>query len=146
MKDQQSQLAFRDYATRVSFNLSLSRNQIGHLAAAVLEIEHEGAFANLNDRCDGKRVDKLHGAVVQAGGNPSNFVVGYGSLIRMGLLIHDPRWLAARESEVRGAFWKYTGPAHQLTEAGAHVVALLRLAGLIPKSAVNDRVKKRRAA
>ena len=33
--------AFRDYATRVSFNMSLSRNQVGHLAGIVMEIENE---------------------------------------------------------------------------------------------------------
>ena len=31
--------AFRDYATHISFNLSLSRNQVGHLAGVVAEQE-----------------------------------------------------------------------------------------------------------
>ena len=128
--------AFRDYATRVSFNMSLSRNQVGHLAAVIMEIEAEGNEADFTSRSTRK-----HDAVIEGGGRPALFVVGYRSLERMGLITPDPRWTKARDSKGRGEFWKYTGPAYQLTPAGAHVVELLRIAGLLPKAAANEQRK-----
>lgn len=133
--------AFRDYATRVSFNLSLSRNQVGHLAAVVLETENDLSQMKFMERM--KRKDD---AIVESGGRPPLFVFGYGSLERMGLIEHDPRWIQANEDKTPGAYWKYTGPSHQLTEAGRHVVELLRIAGLIPKAAANDKHKRKRNA
>ncbi len=136
----ESARAFRDYATRVSFNMSLSRNQVGHLAAVVMEIECEGEKPELETRAA-----RRHDTVVEAGGRPALFVVGYGSLARMGLIEPDPRWTAANESKEPGAFWKYTGPSYRLTPAGVHVVELLRIAGLIPKAAANEQRKRRTA-
>ena len=132
--------AFRDYATRVSFNMSLSRNQVGHLAGIVMEIENERLHGGLEFET---RSAKREEAVAGAGGYPNLFVVGRGSLVRMGLVDHDPRWIAAHESKEKDAFWKYTGPGYRLTPAGEHVVELLRIAGLIPKAAVNTNRKRR---
>ncbi len=130
---------FRDYTTRISFNLSLSRNQVGHLAAAVMEIENEGTLTDFE-----KRHKRNHDAVMDSGGRPSLFVVGYGSLLRMGLLVYDQRYLTARSKGHE--FWKYTGPSYQLTPAGTHVVELLRIAGLMPQAAANTQRKRRKAS
>ena len=131
---------FRDYTTRISFNLSLSRNQVGHLAAAVMEIENEHLGETKMDIQRNKREKEV---IMAAGGRPNLFVVGYGSLCRMGLLVHDPRWKAVYGTK---EFWKYNGPAYQLTEAGKHVVELLRIAGLMPQVAANTQKRKRKAA
>jgi hypothetical protein len=130
--------AFRDYATRVSFNMSLSRNQVGHLAAVIMEIEADGSGVSFEGRTTRK-----HNTIIENGGRPALFVMGYGSLARMGLIEHDPRWTKANESKETGAFWKYSGPAYQLTPAGEHVVELLRIAGLLPKAAANEQRKHR---
>ena len=135
--------AFRDYATRISFNLSLSRNQVGHLASVLCEIENEALAWD-------DRTDKRKDACEEAGGRPSLFVVGRGSLVRMGLIEHDPRHVA---EEARLDAWrkkhpvgypvsKYNGPRYTITAAGAHVIELLRIAGLLPKAAVNDSRRK----
>lgn len=138
-----AQRAFRDYATRVSFNLSLSRNQVGHLAGIVTEIENEQMHGKLEFN---ERTNRREDAVIEAGGRPALFIVGRGSLVRMGLVEPDPRWVVAHESKEKGAFWKYNGPAYRLTPAGEHIVELLRIAGLIPKAALNNNIKKRRHA
>lgn len=139
--------AFRDYATRVSFNMSLSRNQVGHLAGIVADIENEILRLEWKARCDLREE-----TITDAGGRPNMFVVGRGSLHRMGLVEHDPRWVkeeeehnAARAAGVR-RLNKYNGPMYRLTPAGEHVVELLRIAGLIQKAAVNTNVKKKRRA
>ena len=130
--------AFRDYATRVSFNMSLSRNQVGHLAGIVMEIENDGLQNEFKSRMDARQ-----DAVVEAGGRPALFIVGRGSLVRMGLVENDPRWIKANARKVPGDFWKYTGPPYQLTPAGKHVVELLRIAGLLPKAAANEQGKRK---
>lgn len=144
MNTQQNR-AFRDYATRVSFNLTLSRNQIANLRHIVFEIEHETmAF------------DQRKLAAEQAdSGSPACFIVGGKSLHSMGLIDHDPRWIAENErsdaAQKAGVRYlrKYWGPSWMVTPAGEHVVELLRLAGLIPQRAVNSnvrRLKTRRAS
>jgi hypothetical protein len=137
--------AFRDYATRISFNMSLSRNQVGHLAGVVMEIENEELLNQLDFDTRVKRKDQ---EVDNNGGRSNLFVTGRRSLLNMGLVVHDPRWLAASKAcELdKRLFWKYTGPSYQLTPAGQHVVELLRIAGLIPKAAANSNKKHKRKA
>lgn len=142
-----SNRAFRDYATRISFNLSLSRNQLGHLAGVISEIEAYEANRALGWE---RRCDIRQAAVEAAGGNPNMFIVGRGSLKRMGLIEDNPQRLEEeRRALVNGRYRKdrYDGPNYRLTPAGVHVVELLRLAGLIAPAAANsNRKRKRRAA
>jgi len=126
---------FRDYATRISFNLSLSRNQIGHLTGLVVEFEYA-------DEDFAMRHAKGDEACIAAGANPRLFIAANKSLEQMGLIEHDPRWLAERDrvdnlKPGEPKVFRYTGPTLRLTEAGVHTVELLRIAGLIPRAAAN---------
>lgn len=135
--------AFRDYATRISFNISLSRNQVGHLAGVVAEIEN-GDYRSMSEKLSER---KSYAACALVGGRPNLFIVGHGSLARMGLIEHDPRWLKAQEKHEGMAYANYLGPTYRLTAAGEHVVELLRIAGLIPAAAANtNRKRKARVA
>lgn len=131
--------AFRDYATRVSFNLTLSRNQIAQLRSLLIDIEFEKSMSWQ------QRKDLQHEL---RGGEVDRFVVSNRSLLGMGLIVNDPRWIEDRDrSEAARAkgeqyITQYLGPGYQLTEAGEHVVSLLRLAGLIQPAAVNSNRRK----
>ena len=103
---------FREYATRVSFNISLSRNQIYVL--------YQMSLKKIGDRED---MDKF-------GLQTDNFVPG-------------AKWLGSH------GFVTYTPPGEmvgskrypwELTETGHHVIALLRIAGLIPEEVVENKV------
>lgn len=134
---------FRDYATRVSFNMSLSRNQIAHLATLVAELEAES---------EAYEVRHAARAVVMDPEQANKWYVGYRALESMGLISDDPRWTAEKarlaECEKRGErqIMKYTGPTRRITEAGEHVVILLRIAGLIHPAASNVNKKRKRKA
>lgn len=138
---------FRDYATRVSFNLSLTRNQIASLAYIVTDIENEGAEWNAGKRSAYQvRMELLAGA-------PDMYVTAVRIIERMGLIEHRPEWLADRDrcdalkAQGKTAIAAYWGPSFRLTAAGEHVVALLRLAGLLPQAAANtNKAKKRKRA
>lgn len=141
--------AFREYATRVSFNMTLSRNQIYALRCILLEIEHqEMAFEKRRDII--RVVEIEH----KAAGGYDNFIGGGRALARMGLVENDPRWVAENQrcdaitASGGHALRKYWGPSWQLTEAGRHVVALLQIAGLIhlPSNAANANKRERRRA
>lgn len=139
-----SNRAFRDYATRISFNLSLSRNQLGHLAGVVSEIEAYEANSTIGWE---RRMDVREAACEASGGRPNMFIVGRGSLARMGLIERDPRQIEddrRKESEGPHRKSRYDGPVYRLTPAGAHVVALCRLAGLIAPAAANSNRKRKR--
>lgn len=67
---------------------------------------------------------------------------------------NTPEWQAdedqcaqAKALGLRG-YKKYWGPSLQFTPAGEHVIALLRIAGLIPQAAANanSKTKKKAAA
>jgi hypothetical protein len=142
--------AFREYATRVSFNMTLSRNQIYALRCILVEIEYTHLSRDLvwDKRHEIERENKAVGA-------SDNYVMGARALERMGLVGHDPGWLAenarleaAKAAGERFPSWKHKGPSWQLTEAGTHVVALLRIAGLIhmPEAAANTNKRERRRA
>ena len=107
--------AFREYATRVSFNVSLSRNQIW-----VLWCLSQGRTGR--------------GDHVDFGLHHDMFVPGAKWLGAHGLVTHYP------ERMREGRF------TYELTEAGRHLLALVRLAGLVPAEAVNDdkKAKKQR--
>lgn len=137
MTSQQNR-AFRDYATRVSFNLTLSRNQIANLRHIVFDIENEELA-----------YEQRRQAAEQANSeSPPCFIVGNKALQSMGLIDHDPRWVAENERSDAAHkvgtryFRKYWGPSWQVTPAGEHVVELLRMAGLIPQRAVNSNVRR----
>lgn len=146
--------AFRDYATRVSFNITLSRNQVATLRHVVFDIENE-------NRYDG--FDARHRARVEAQcdhrsmGLADMYVIGLRVLYANGLIEADPRFTAENERfdkavahyEKHGGsrpLRKYWGPSNRLTAAGEHVVALLRIAGLIQMPASNTNARKRRAS
>jgi hypothetical protein len=130
---------FRDYATRVSFNLSLSRNQLHVLHCVVLDIELASAPYDQRSRAkqmlhEDRRLLGLH----------EGSIVGQRSLVAMGLIEQTPEWEAEdkrlNEVDKSGgrALREYWGPVHRLTLAGEHVVALLRIAGLIHPAVANS--------
>lgn len=130
--------AFRQYVTRVSFALTLSRNQVSVLTDIVYRIErfHQGEHWPSDTPRDREIRDrKLSGECVH-----DSFVMGARWLGERGLVKHiDPTTTTPKWSRCP---W-------QLTEAGEHVVALLRIAGLMPAAAENSNRKskrKRRAA
>jgi hypothetical protein len=141
--------AFRDYATRVSFNMSLSRNQIWVLRTVMLDLEY--AHLNFNERT------KIGQAIrhTENGGERfhDTYVTGVRKLLSMGLVENTKEWIEddqrcrMMESLGKQPIKRYWGPSLQFTPAGEHVIALLRIAGLIPNAAANDAkpAKKRRA-
>lgn len=143
---------FRDYATRVSFNLSLSRNQVGHLAGIVFENELEEFRGKINTDAFYQRADATRNIVAETGGNPANFIVGRKALLNMGLVEFNPKWVAEnkrvdklKEKGIQYINRKYWGTVYVLTPAGDLVVELLRLAGLIPAKAANDQITQDQA-
>jgi hypothetical protein len=140
--------AFRDYATRVSFNLTLSRNQIANLRHIVFELENE---PELSKR---EYLDRANFTRAAGADYTSMWFVGFKSLERMGLISHHPRWTAIiQKFEAEKAAGKRVYmptafcPQYALTPAGEHVVELLRISGLIHQRANNsNRRGKRRAA
>lgn len=110
--------AFREYATRVSFNISLSRNQIFCLW-------------NCEQEKTGGRDEAL-----AFGCAADMFVPGAKWLGQHGLVTWtDPVTMTP----------KWSRHPYQLTEAGKHVLALLRIAGLVPQRAVNSNAKDKKA-
>lgn len=140
--------AFRDYATRVSFNMTLSRNQIWVLRCIMLEIEN--STLNFVERhAMGKALRERPG-----GGEwyNDNYIGGARRLMSMGLIEHTKGWIEDEEncrrmeSLGKRPLKQYWGPSYQFTRAGLAVIELLRIAGLVPPAAANDaKPKKRRA-
>lgn len=119
--------AFREYVTRVSFNLTMSRNQVAALRDIVIMIEH-----GHEKRMDLRQYER------EQFGYYGNFVIGARWLGSHGLVKHtDPTTMQPPWSKCP---W-------ELTEAGEHVVGLLRLAGLIPaKISNNNKQRKKKIA
>lgn len=117
-----SNKAFRDYATRVSFNVTLTRNQIYTLMQVV-----EGRVFRDTDLRESWGLSR------------DWFVPGVKWLESHGFVKYtDP---ATMKPAGKDYPWR-------LTPAGEAVVVLLRIAGLIPARAENDDTKtekKRRA-
>jgi hypothetical protein len=136
---------FKDYATRVSFSLALSRNQLHTLRCVVIDSELVGASYDERSGAKGVLNDERRSL-----GFSDGWIVGQRSLISMGLIETTPEWEVEdkRLSEVDKsggrALRKYWGPVHRLTPAGEHVVALLRIAGLIHPAVANSNAKKAR--
>lgn len=106
---------FRDYATRVSFNLSLTRKQITVLLMVreMARFDRSGAAADLTDTAQ-----SIIGHFRTLGfPHPDVSVLGVQKLIAMGLV----------ERNAPVVVWGW-----RLTDAGEHVCRLLELAGLIP--------------
>lgn len=107
--------AFREYATRVSFNISLSRNQIYTL------------WTISSGKTSRPRQDRI-----DFGLNADMFVPGAKWLQQHGMVIWtDP-------STMNPSYKDYP---FKLTEAGECMLKLLRIAGLVPEEAVNDDAK-----
>jgi hypothetical protein len=148
-----SKRAFRDYVTRVSFNLSMTRNQIGCLREIVLNIEHPPVYtATLGGIAPGVGTVERHElrkyARTELGETiADNVIVGRRWLEGHGLIEPTKAWLAegarleALEKPGNRGLRDYSIQQYQLTEAGTHVVALLRLAGLLPLPAVNQNLR-----
>lgn len=124
---------FRDYATRVSFNLTLTRNQIATIRIIREQLQHTPA-ALLAD--DSVTIKKAVRADMQLPG-PDHWIVGSRKLQDMGLVEwHDPGQMKPKWSE----------HVYRLTPAGEHVCQLLELAGLIPAMKPASRRKAPEAA
>jgi hypothetical protein len=131
---------FRDYATRVSFNLTISRNQIACLRVVLFDLAFEEESFDARNN-----IKEEHGAVV------SHHVTGMNGLEKMGLIVRDPTCEAedkASEKSLQDGvrfYRKYWGPAWRLTPEGEHVVSLLEAAGLIVRpAAANSNQKQQR--
>lgn len=144
--------AFRDYATRVSFNMTLSRNQIYALRSVMLDIELQELTWDQRTQATTELRRKMNGSDRGNEFYHDNYVSGVRKLLAMGLVENDPRWEADQkqcdEAKARGGngYKQYWGPSCQITEAGKHVIALLRLAGLIQPAAANANVGRKRKA
>lgn len=145
--------AFRDYATRVSFNISMSRNQVAVFRAVVLDLESPRFRRFDTGMMHGVGRDALE-RERRALGIVNQDMMGLRWLIANGFVREHPKINAMRLAHERdpaknkwdwNLFDKYD--PHLLTEAGEHMAALLRIAGLIPQRAsnVNTEKKKRRA-
>jgi len=144
--------AFRDYATRVSFNMTLSRNQIYALRSVMLDIELQDRSWDERTKATTELRRRVTGHETGNEFYHDNYVSGVRKLLAMGLFENDPRWTADQKQcdEARAlghnGYKKYWGPSYQITEAGHAVIALLRIAGLIEPAAANINKPKRRTA
>jgi len=116
---------FASYATRVAFDIRLTRQQIFYLcyAASYSETDYE---------------TRRNAEVSHVG--RSLFVPFVKGLIERGLVEHNPR--ARTETAARLPY------IYRLTPAGEHVMALLKIAGLAVafSSAANDAKPQKRKA
>jgi hypothetical protein len=128
---------FREYATRVSFNISLSRNQIAVLHSVRLE---QSLPLKWNDWDRGpvvSSVEQGRRAYESVLGSTRNlWVPGVKPLITMGFVTwHDPALMVPKWSE----------HVYRLTKPGELMCQMLELAGIIPKlSTANENKKQRR--
>ncbi len=107
--------ALREYVTRVSFNLSLTRNQIDAFERIVWEIEHWKLLGQSSYSASHNE---------HAIASVSHFVVAARKLESIGLVVHrDPCEMTPKWSE---CVWT-------LTTAGEAVYSLLLEAALIKK-------------
>lgn len=114
-----SNKAFRDYATRISFNISLTRNQIYTL----WNISEQKLVRTKEER-------------TELGVGCDMFVPGAKWLCQHGLVDWtDPTTMTPK--------WK--DYPYKLTEAGLYVLGLLQIAEIIPKSAANTNKKQQKA-
>lgn len=136
--------AFRDYATRVSFSISLSRNQLRVLQLLVLQIEGGWDARHAAERQ--MRAQALDGGERYI----SNDVVAVRWLLGNGIVAepeeHRRERLKSEAAAARGKNYPfpYHLPQYELTEAGAHLVGLLRCAGLLVSGAANINAAERR--
>ena len=108
---------FADYAQRIAFNLTLSRNQITSLA--MVAIYDKGV------QWPGDRSRQ----------NPDLFIPGVRGLESRGLIEHNKAWaLSAAEQVNADLSWVF-----RLTQAGEHVHALLKIAGVLPQLQVRNK-------
>lgn len=111
--------AFAEHATRVAFNLTLSRNQITALVIVDQHKSGTGPWPYPRSRQ-----------------TPDMFIPGVRGLQVRGLVEHNPAWRSEKGDpghEDRDLSW-----AFRLTEAGNHVLGLLRCAGLVAAEPSND--------
>ena len=139
--DDISRKNFRDYATRVSFNMSLSRNQIAVLRT-VRDQQRLDMFADDMNRIRGGHQTVFQETRAELGMDDKNrWVPGARSLISMGLITHIP----PKNNTPDG--WKGHNP-YAVTEAGDLMCQMLELCGLIPTMQVanSNKRKKQRAS
>lgn len=109
---------FASYATRVAFNLSLTRPQIFYLTTIADQTIHERS------------------TVYEDPQRTNHFVPCANVLLNRGLVTHYPNGKPGPNGEI---WW-------ELTEAGKHVMALLRIAGLaaVKRAPANEEAPKPR--
>lgn len=127
--------AFREYATRVSFNITVSRNQVATLRQIALDCEQYQCGLSWDERLDSR---PEHVPMFIPG---CRHLVAHGLVRRALAVLEDEARIAALKASGKYAVRKYTGPAHEPTDAGWHLVALLRIAGLIPTAIANQNRK-----
>ena len=107
---------FAGYATRVAFDLRLTRTQIFYLSMV------DAGYYNLDFEEKVKAENEFVGRDI--------FVPQVRGLIERGLVEHQA---AVKTRPRRNSDWVY-----RLTPAGSHVFSLLQIAGLAVKFAVNE--------
>ena len=129
--------AFAEYATRVSFSMTLTRTMIYYLEQIAL---YGGAYNEQREPVDyyERRADRM------ARGGPwqEAFIPGFRSLEKRGLAEHNGDWLLRTANDEQNSrldlSWVY-----RLTEAGEHTLALLRIAGVSTVQVAKPRIKVR---
>jgi hypothetical protein len=140
--------AFRDFATRVSFNVTFSRNQVAAFRAIVMDLEAPLPVSDGTLWGPGRAAlhrDRVENHI------PDLFVMGLRWLMSNGFVREHPKIAEMRVKHERdGAPWQWSlftkYHPYQLTEAGEHMAGLLRIAGLIPQQVANDQNQRKRKA
>lgn len=118
---------FQQFTTRISFSLTLTRNQVAVLNCVRKEMALFEITKNTDCLFSGKQDSPFSQYRAEAGSNI--FVPGVKALEQRGLIkwedptLMEPRW---------------SRPSHRLTAAGEHTVALLVLAGVLEKLDIKE--------
>lgn len=139
--------AFRDYATRVSFNMSLTRNQILVFADVLYKIEHPGYQIGKTPYNEARNAAREAGDHLQ-----DAYIVGYRKLKEIGLVEDHPLWKAeerridALKEAGKSIFphQLYSLPRYQLTKVGECMAVMLREAGLIAQAPANSNTRRKK--
>jgi hypothetical protein len=142
--------AFREYATRISFNLTMSRNQVASFGAIVLDFEqHTTRLPYDETKCNITALAQVR----REQGLTDRFICAARWLQANGFIREHPAIAKMRlehEAKPDAHKWDWSlfekHPQYILTEAGEHMAALLRLARLIPQRAANTPRRKKKAA
>ncbi len=115
--------AFAGYATRVAFNLNITRQMI--IALREVEVYGPGHWTGT----ERSKIREEYGPIGIH--NPDRFVPAARGLVEKGLVEYNNFYKTYKFGDPipKSERWVY-----RLTPAGEHVMALLRIAGLVPQA------------